>query len=236
MQERGWLTQRFEKALQNGWEIPDYQGLLDKIELDLDCQAICPTTDNVFKAFELLRPEDVKYVILGQDPYWQTAENDGLPIATGLAFGVRQRDGLHHATAINKIMPKIYQYRPDHEWDWTLESWAKNYKILLLNTALTVPMPKQGESGREKSANKHLPHWKEFTQAALSFLRDSQSQLNTNDRFKCFAWGKKAMTAFEEARLTPIFAYHPCASVTGPGSFNDFWEQDYGKRLIVPKS
>lgn len=91
-------------------------------------------------------------------------------------------------------------------------------------------------AGREKSANKHLPHWKEFTQAALSFLRESQSQLSTNDRFKCFAWGKKAMTAFDEARLTPIFAYHPCASVTGPGSFNDFWEQDYGKRLIVPKS
>lgn len=235
MQERGWLSQRFDKALQNGWKIPDYQKLLGEIEPHLEREAICPADDNVFKAFELLRPEDVRYVILGQDPYWQPAKNDGLPIATGLAFGVRQKDGLHHATAINKIMPKIYQHRPDHEWDWTLESWTKKYKILLLNVALTVPTPAQGTSGRESSANGHLPYWKKFTKAALSYLRDHQSQLSSNDRFKCFAWGKKAKTAFEEASLTPIFAYHPCASVAGPKSFNAFWEKD-GQCLVWPKS
>lgn len=236
MQKKGWLFQRFDKALQNGWEILDCQKLLDEIEPHIDCQAICPTADNVFKAFELIRPEDVKYVILGQDPYWQTAENDGLPIATGLAFGVRQQNGLHHATAINKIMPKIYQCRPDHEWDWTLESWAEKHKILLLNAALTVPMPKQGESGRIMSAKGHLSRWEKFTKATLSFLRDNHGQISRNHHFTCIAWGKMAKRAYEKADLPSIFAYHPCASVTGPGSFNDFWEQDYGKRLIVPKS
>lgn len=235
MQERGWLTQRFEKALQNGWEIPDYQSLLDAIEPDIDCQAICPTADNVFKAFELIRPEDVEYVILGQDPYWQISADDAQPIAMGLAFGVRQKERPHPATAIYKILRQIYQHRPDHEWDWTLESWAERHKILLLNAALTVPMPKQGKSGRITSAKGHLSHWEKFTKAALSFLRDNQSQLSTNDRFECIAWGKKAKRAFDEAGLTPIFAYHPCASVAGPMSFNEFWEKD-GQCLIWPES
>lgn len=230
MQERGWLRQRFNKSLQNGWKISNYQSLLDKIELHLDCKAICPTADNVFRAFELLRPEDVEYVILGQDPYWQISKEDAQPIATGLAFGVRQKERPHPATAIYKILRQIYQYRPDHEWDWTLESWAETHKILLLNAALTVPMPnKQGENGRKTSAKGHLPHWNEFTKAALSFLRDNQSQRH----IKCIAWGTKAKKAYQEAGLPLIFAYHPCASVSGPNSFNEFWKQ-YGQCLIWP--
>ncbi len=54
--------------------------------------------------------------------------------------------------------------------------------------------------------------------------------------FHMHRMGQMAKRAYEKADLPSIFAYHPCASVTGPGSFNDFWEQDYGKRLIVPKS
>lgn len=222
MQGQGWLSQRFDKALQNGWEIPGYQGLLDEIEPQLDCHAICPTADNVFKAFELLRPDDVEYVILGQDPYWQISKDDAQPIATGLAFGVRQKERPHPATAIYKILRQIYRSHSPSEDERTLGPWAERHKILLLNTALTVPAPKLGENGRKVSAGKHLKYWKKFTNAVLIFLRKKNSHLTP------IAWGTKAERSYVEAGFTPIFAYHPTASVKkelrGRLSFTEFWE------------
>lgn len=237
MHRQGWLFRRFEKSLQQGWEICNAQAILAEIEeLHIDADAICPSEENIFKAFELLRPEKVKYVILGQDPYWQISKSENQPIATGLAFGVRRIEDVHPSTAIHKILGNIYQHSSDRKRDCTLKSWAEDCGILLLNTALTVPKPKPGQSGQKVSANKHSAHWKIFTEAALKFLKENQQRVGGNHSPTCFAWGVAAERSFQAAGLPFKFSYHPCARVQGPSSFAEFWKEEDVQPLIYPRS
>lgn len=91
---------------------------------------IYPAESDVFRALQLTRLDDVRAVILGQDPYY----TEGL--ATGLAFSV----------PVGKKRPRSLQnILKAREADLSLpvpasgslEIWARN-GVLLLNTALTV--------------------------------------------------------------------------------------------------
>jgi uracil-DNA glycosylase len=89
---------------------------------------------DVFRALRLTSPDDVKVVILGQDPYH--GEDNGLPQAHGLAFsvppGVRPPPSLRNI--FKEIAANFGHAAPHHG---CLDPWAKQ-GVLLLNTVLTV--------------------------------------------------------------------------------------------------
>ena len=124
----------------------------------------------IFHAFEVTPLEDVKVVILGQDPY----HGDGQ--AHGLCFSVQPQ------VAIPPSLENIYKelqddlgcYIPNNGY---LEKWAKQ-GVLLLNTVLTV---------RAHQANSHRGiGWEQFTDAAIKIL-------NQQDRPIVFIlWGRPA--------------------------------------------
>ncbi|CAB3797352.1 uracil-DNA glycosylase [Pararobbsia alpina] len=114
--------------------------------------------DTVFHALELVEPDDIKVVILGQDPYH--GEDHGIPQAHGLAFSVRP--GVRPPPSLRNIFKEIAASLgypiPTHG---NLEYWAKQ-GVLLLNTVLTV------ERGHAASHAKR--GWEGFTDTLIAGL------------------------------------------------------------------
>ena len=136
-----------------------------------------PQKDDVFNAFKLTEFEDVKVLILGQDPYPNPEH------AHGLAFSSRAEKcpaSLKNIfTVINKNFDKDFVF-----YKWELTSWAEQ-GVFLLNTALTFY--------DEKHQNKILKLWKPFIDLVLEKLANKKEPLVG------MLWGNKAI---ERALLT----------------------------------
>ena len=144
--------------------------LLDFIHEEYQSKTIFPASEDVYNAFKLCPFDQVKVVILGQDPYHDYNQ------AHGLAFSVKKG---------NKLPPSLRNIFKELESDLgipisshgDLSSWAKQ-GILLLNTCLTV------------EAHKPLSHqnkgWETFTDNVIR-------KLNLDSIPKVFVlWGNNA--------------------------------------------
>lgn len=118
---------------------------------------INPDIGNVFRAFNMVSPEELRAVILGQDP----APQPGL--ATGLAFSL---DPSVDPSEVPSVQRVILEARNGgycvNASDGVLVKWAEE-GVLLLNTALTLI---QNEIGS------HLELWENFTQAAIDYTNE----------------------------------------------------------------
>lgn len=133
-----------------------------------------PNKDNIFKAFySMPSPEDVKVVILGQDPYHEPGQ------ANGLAFSV-QRDCVNPPSLVNIIDEVYHEFNVKGVYNLShgdLTCWA-NQGVLLLNTTLTV---------RRGQANSHSNcGWNIFTDHIIQYLND------LNKPMVFMLWGKYA--------------------------------------------
>lgn len=129
-----------------------------------------PKPENIFRAFSL-PVNEVKVVILGQDPYPTPGD------AVGLAF-VNGRGKIPVSLKIiyNEIDDTVI-YSPNQKTgeDSGIETWSKQ-GVLLLNTALTV------ETGK---AGSHIKYWESFTQSVIKFLSSTNPCI-------WMLWGAKA--------------------------------------------
>ncbi len=151
-----------------------------------------PKKDDVFNAFKLTEFEDVKVLILGQDPYPNPEH------AHGLAFSSRAEKCPASLKNIFKVINKNYD--KDFVFDkWELTSWAEQ-GVFLLNTALTFY--------DEKHQNKILKLWKPFIDLVLEKLANKKEPLVV------MLWGNKAieraLSTFENRENVLILtASHP---------------------------
>ena len=121
-----------------------------------------PKFKDIFNAFKECKYDDLKVVIVGQDPYPQLGSADGL------AFSCSKKDKVEKSLQyINKAIDT------DHT---DLRCWA-NQGVLLINTALTVEVNKIGS---------HYSIWKSFTE----YLFDTLNRHNKGLVF--ILMGKKA--------------------------------------------
>ena len=124
------------------------------IKNEYKTKQIFPHPKNIFKAFELTPVNDVKVVILGQDPY------HGANQAHGLAFSVQEN--IKIPPSLNNIYKELYDdLNIPIKRSGNLESWAKQ-GVLLLNSVLTV------ESGKANS-HKNIG-WEKFTESVISLI------------------------------------------------------------------
>jgi len=119
---------------------------------------VYPNPDQVFAAFEATSYEDVRVLLLGQDPYHGEGQ------AHGLCFSVQR--GVKIPPSLRNIYKELASdigcEIPDHG---DLTSWAKQ-DILMLNTVLTV---------QAKKANSHRKHgWETFTDAVIRAVNSSE--------------------------------------------------------------
>ncbi len=138
---------------------PYYAKLYQTVKEEYSTRRIFPPAQEMFHAFEATPLENVKVVILGQDPY----HGDGQ--ANGLCFSVNP--GIALPPSLENIFKELQDdlgcYIPNNG---NLEKWARQ-GVLLLNTVLTV---------RAHQANSHRGiGWENFTDAAIRAVNEKDA-------------------------------------------------------------
>ncbi len=152
------IEQSWKKALQGEFEKPYFAALARYLHGEkAHGKVIFPPGPEIFKAFELTPVDQVKVVILGQDPY------HGYGQAMGLSFSVP--DNVPAPPSLKNIFKEIeddlgvrMSGRPN------LENWARQ-GVLLLNSILTV---RSGEAASHSGIG-----WQQFTDAVIRYISDN---------------------------------------------------------------
>ncbi len=139
-----------------------FQRLSDFLEHQKNNNAVIfPAEDNIFKAFELSSFANTKVVILGQDPY----HNEGQ--AQGLSFSVPDNVKIP-PSLINIYKELMLDLKIKPNPSGNLERWA-NQGVLLLNSALTVEKNLPGSHAKTP--------WVDFTEAVIELLSSNKQNL-----------------------------------------------------------
>ena len=155
------LEQSWKEKLEGEFGKPYFEKLTAFVKEEYAKGAVYPHPKNIFRAFELTPFNQVKVVILGQDPYHGPGQ------AVGLSFAVEE------GTSIPPSLRNIYK---ELESDLgkpvarqgDLSHWAKQ-GVLLLNATLTV---------RARAAGSHQGQgWEEFTDAVIKVLSEERTHL-----------------------------------------------------------
>lgn len=203
-----------EKAEKNGWSICEGD-FPSRIEGDF-----CPKPENVFKALELIRPSDVNYLIIGQDPYYSLRPDKPEPIATGVAFAV-PKDCPEIPPSLRNILKSLL-HGDDRNRD--LVDWAREKGVLLLNAALTVPLLTKGRKSSDVTG-KHLNHWERFTTGVIHQVKETRPDV------QIIAWGTDARDVLDDALRQFIWCKHPSRTFKDKLGFESFCASEIGKRL-----
>ena len=124
------MTQDWKKLLNDEFNKPYFKSLQSFLTEERKIATVYPPENNVFQAFELTPFDELKVVILGQDPYH--GENQAHGLCFSVPEGVPQPPSL--VNIFKEIQTDINIQRPQ---SGNLERWAKQ-GVFLLNTTLTV--------------------------------------------------------------------------------------------------
>lgn len=138
-----------------------FKTVLQFVEKERVSKEIYPKKEHVFNAFKLTEYDDVKVVILGQDPY------HGPNQAHGLSFSVQE--GVPNPPSLQNILKELASdIGCQIPTTGDLTAWAKQ-GVLLLNTVLTV------EQGK---ANSHQHKgWEQFTDTVMTLLNEREKPI-----------------------------------------------------------
>lgn len=191
------IEQSWKNALQSEFEKPYFASLVSFLHREKNNgKRIFPQGNKIFHAFELTPVENVRVVILGQDPYHGEGQ------AMGLSFSVP--DNVPAPPSLQNIFKEIesdlgvkMSGRPN------LEAWARQ-GVLMLNAILTV------EAGQ--AASHSGIGWQEFTDAVIRFISENCSGV-VFLLWGNFARGKKDM--IDSSRHLILEAAHPSPLARG---------------------
>lgn len=163
-------------------------------------KTIYPPGNEIFQAFYLTPFNQVKVLIIGQDPY------HGPQQAHGLCFSVR--DGVKLPPSLVNIFKELSNdLQKPIPSSGDLSSWAKQ-GVLLLNTSLTV------EAGSPMSHSKI--GWTNFTDAVIQAVSDKKEHV------VFVLWGKFAQTKenlIDTRKHSILYAAHPSPLSAHQGFF-----------------
>ncbi|MCG9631877.1 uracil-DNA glycosylase [Vibrio sp. Isolate30] len=185
-------SQTWQDIIRQQQSQPYFQQINDFVEQQRrDGKVVYPPENQVFSAFDMTPFEDVRVVILGQDPY------HGAQQAHGLAFSVLP--GVKIPPSLRNMYKELADdiegfEAPTHGY---LESWAQQ-GVLMLNTVLTV------EEGKAHSHAKC--GWETFTDHIIAQLNERAEPI------VFLLWGAHAQKkgqAIDEKKHFVLSAPHP---------------------------
>jgi len=164
------MGKTWKEILKEEFKKEYFVNLKKKVDEAYKTSVVYPEYKNIFKCFKMTRLEHVKVVILGQDPYHQPGQ------ANGLCFSVN--DGVMLPPSLKNIYKEIEDdLGIKMKNNGNLECWARQ-GVFLLNTILTVK-----DSSPLSFQNMG---WEDFTLEVIKIL-------NEDDNPKVFMlWGAKA--------------------------------------------
>ena len=155
------IDKSWKEVLKNEFEKPYFEKLTNFIKTEYSQNTCYPKGSEIFAAFNHCSFEDVKVVILGQDPY------HGINQANGLCFSVH--DGIGHPPSLINIFKEMEKdINKPYPKSGNLESWA-DQGVLLLNATLTV---QKGIAGSHQKQG-----WEEFTDAVIQAISDKKENI-----------------------------------------------------------
>lgn len=164
------IVDSWKNPLQEEFTKPYFAQLVDFVKSEYQTKTIYPPGSLIFNAFEKCPFEEVKVVILGQDPY------HGAGQANGLCFGVA--DGVSIPPSLRNIFKEINEdLGKTIPKSGNLERWATQ-GVFLLNAVLTVE--------EAKPASHQKQGWETFTDAVIKKISDNCNNV------VFMLWGKYA--------------------------------------------
>jgi len=169
----------------------EYYKNLDKfLDNEYKTKKIYPNRSKIFTAFDLCKYEDLKVVILGQDPYHQPSQAQGLAFSTPASIK-------NPPSMVNIIKEVISDIGDCECLDGDLTPWAKQ-GVLLINTVLTV---------QDSSANSHKKQgWETFTDNIIKYISEHKKDI------VFILWGAssiKKTKIIDETKHHIITSVHP---------------------------
>lgn len=155
------IEESWKQALANEWDKEYFVKLTDFIRKEYATSQIFPPAREIFAAFDATPFDEVKVVIIGQDPYHDVNQ------ANGLCFSVR--DGIPFPPSLLNIFKEIQNNLGKAiPASGDLSRWAKQ-GVLLLNSTLTVKAHCAG-SHQNKG-------WEQFTDEVILQLAQQKENL-----------------------------------------------------------
>ena len=189
----------WDEFIQNELQKPYFQHLVEFLKIEDRTKTILPPREKRMTCFHLTPYDEVKVVIVGQDPYHNYNQ------AHGLAFSVEQ--GAYPPSLKNIFKELVDDLGVNYPLTGNLSKWAKQ-GVLLLNTSLTVEV------------HRALSHkgmgWEIFTQEAIKKINDKTSPV------VFILWGshaQKLQTEIDAKRHCIIKSPHPSPLSASKGFF-----------------
>ena len=145
------IADSWKNILKSEFEKPYFHQLISFVKNEYKIHTCYPKGADIFAAFDYCTFDDVKVVIIGQDPY------HGPNQANGLCFSVKE--GIPHPPSLINIFKEITSdINKEYPKNGNLEHWAKQ-GVLLLNATLTV---RAHEAGSHQNKG-----WEVFTDQVI---------------------------------------------------------------------
>ena len=169
---------------------PYFSDLVDFVNSEYKTHTCFPPENQIFNAFNHCHFDDVKVVIIGQDPYHDNGQ------ANGLCFSVN--DGISHPPSLKNIFKELESnLEVPYPKNGNLMRWA-NQGVLLLNATLTV---------RAHDAGSHQKKgWEIFTDSVINIISDRKENI------VFLLWGgyaKKKVKLIDVKKHKVLTAGHP---------------------------
>ena len=208
------IESSWKQLLADEWEKPYFASLVAFVKEQYRAKTVFPPASKIFAAFDSCPVENVKVVIIGQDPYHGEGQ------ANGLCFSVNS--GIQLPPSLINIYKEI---KSDigylAQTDGNLENWAKQ-GVLLLNATLTVEAHCAGSHQRKG--------WETFTDAVIDKIANACSGI------VFMLWGNYAIKKGElidRSRHLVLTSAHPSPLSASRGFFGNHHFSSANEYLVA---
>lgn len=192
----------WKEKLSTEFEKPYFKELVNFVKQEYQDHTVYPPGPKIFNAFNHCTFDETKVVIIGQDPYHNPGQANGLSFS--VADGVRTPPSLKNI--YKEISDEFNKPMPD---SGNLERWAEQ-GVLLLNATLTVRANQPG-SHQNKG-------WEEFTDEVIRIVSTEKEHL------VFMLWGayaQKKGSIIEDTRHLVLKSAHPSPFAANRGFFGN---------------
>jgi uracil-DNA glycosylase len=155
------IAPSWKSKLDSEFQKPYFEQLIQFVKQEYQHNTVYPPGKEIFRAFDYVDFNDLKVVIIGQDPYHGPGQ------ANGLCFSVHE--GVSIPPSLKNIFKEIqHDLGKPIPKNGELERWARQ-GVLLLNATLTVRASSPG-SHQNKG-------WESFTDAVIRKISDEKSNI-----------------------------------------------------------
>ena len=212
----------WKKVLEGEFSKEYFQELTAFVKKEYQEATVYPPPKFIFHAFELTPFDQVKVVILGQDPYHEPGQ------ANGLCFAVNK--GIRLPPSLQNIYKEIEDDTGKKPVSLTgdLENWAKQ-GVLLLNATLTV---RAHQAGSHQNVG-----WEQFTDAVIRVLSEQKENLvfilwGAYAKKKGAVINRSQHLVIESAHPSPFSAYNGFFG-SKPFTHCDLYLLEHGETPII---